>query len=144
MSEAKELARAIAFELSEHFLEIAGDDYRELFLERKIHLAAINELEKQLGEANARIAELEAENAGLKERVAMLDVTAVYKSLGEMGYIEQVDRLTARIAELEASIDQLIKVGRAVTSVAEWRYANLTELLAWDTLVDNIYKEREK
>jgi len=61
MSEAKELARAIAFELSEHFLEIAGDDYRELFLERKIHLAAINELEKQLGEANARIAELEAE-----------------------------------------------------------------------------------
>ena len=60
MSEAKELARAIAFELSEHFLEIAGDDYRELFLERKIHLAAINELEKQLGEANARIAELEA------------------------------------------------------------------------------------
>ena len=60
MSEAKELARAIAFELSEHFLEIAGDDYRELFLERKIHLAAINELEKQLAEANARIAKLEA------------------------------------------------------------------------------------
>jgi len=66
MSEAKELARAIAFELSEHFLEIAGDDYRELFLERKIHLAAINELEKQLGEANARIAELEAEIEELK------------------------------------------------------------------------------
>jgi len=57
-----------------------------------------------------RIAELEAENAELKERVAMLDVTAVYKSLGEMGYIEQVANLKAenaafqsRIAELEAA-----------------------------------------
>lgn len=102
MSETKELAQAIAYELSEYFLQIAGDDYRELYVERKVHLAAISELEKQLGEANARI------------------------------------------AELEASIDQLIKAGRAVTSVAEWRYTNLTELLAWDTLVDNIYKEREK
>jgi hypothetical protein len=52
---------------------------------------------------NARIAELEAENAGLKERVAMLDVTAVFKSLGEMGYIEQTNKLHARIAELEAA-----------------------------------------
>lgn len=49
----------------------------------------------------SRIVELEAENDELKERVAMLDVNSVYKSLGEMGYIEQVDRLTARIAELE-------------------------------------------
>ena len=54
--------------------------------------------------------ELEAENAELKERVAMLDVTAVYKSLGEMGCIEQVANLKAenaafqaRIAELEAA-----------------------------------------
>ena len=59
----------------------------------------------------ARIAELEANNAELKERVAMLDVTAVYKSLGEMGYIEQVANLKAenaafqsRIAELEGII----------------------------------------
>ena len=55
----------------------------------------------ELAKKDTRIAELEAENDELKERVAMLDVTAVYKSLGEMGYIEQVDRLNARIAELE-------------------------------------------
>lgn len=61
----------------------------------------------QLKKAESRIAELEAENAVLKERVAMLDVTAVYKSLGEMGYIEQVDKLNARIAELEAMVDEL-------------------------------------
>ena len=54
------------------------------------------------------------------------------------------DELQKRIAELEALVDQLIEAGQAVTSVAEWRYANLTELLAWDTLVDKIYKEREK
>ena len=58
---------------------------------------------------HARIAELEAENTELKERIAMLDVTAVFKSLGEMEHIEKVanlkaelDRAAARIAELEA------------------------------------------
>ena len=61
---------------------------------------------------NARIAELEAENAELKERIAMLDTMAVFKSLGEMGYIEQVTTLNARIAELEAELkitDELLK-----------------------------------
>ena len=56
---------------------------------------------------------------------------------------QSTEVLLARIAELEKLIDQLIEAGRAVTSVAEWRYANLPELLAWDTLVDKIYKERE-
>ena len=55
----------------------------------------------------ARIAELEAENAELKERVAMLDVTAVYKSLGEMGYIEQVTNLKAENAALQSRIIEL-------------------------------------
>ena len=41
----------------------------------------------------------------------MLDVNAVYKSLGEMGYIEQVNRLNARIDELEGKIDQLTAHG---------------------------------
>ena len=59
------------------------------------------DLTLQLKKAEDRITDLKAENDELKERVAMLDVTAVYKSLGEMGYIEQVDRLNARIAELE-------------------------------------------
>ena len=63
------------------------------------------EAEKEYKLLTARIAELEAENAELKERVAMLDVTAVYKSLGEMGYIEQVDKLNARIAELEKDVE---------------------------------------
>jgi len=63
---------------------------------------------------NKRIADLDADNAELKERVAMLDVTAVYKSLGEMGYIEQVANLKAenavlqsRIAELEGELAEL-------------------------------------
>ena len=60
------------------------------------------DLTLQLKKAEDRITELKAENDELKERVAMLDVNSVFKSLGEMGYIEQVDRLTARIAELEA------------------------------------------
>ena len=55
----------------------------------------------------ARIAELEANNAELKERVAMLDVTAVYKSLGEMGYIEQVANLKAENAVLQSRIAEL-------------------------------------
>jgi len=88
MSEAKELARAIAFELSEHFLEIAGDDYRELFLERKIHLAAINELEKQLGEANARIAELEAEVEELKPYRDGYDANEILPEEGENVFAE--------------------------------------------------------
>ena len=55
MSETKEFAQAIAYALSEYFLQIAGDDYRELYVERKAHLTAISELEKQLGDANDRI-----------------------------------------------------------------------------------------
>ena len=63
---------------------------------------------ERASKAESRIAELEAENAELKERVAMLDVTAVFKSLGEMGYIEQTDKLHTRIAELEAEIDEFL------------------------------------
>ena len=68
------------------------------------------DLTLQLKKAEDRITDLKAENDELKERVAMLDVTAVYKSLGEMGYIEQVDRLNARIAELEAENNRLAEL----------------------------------
>ena len=75
---------------------------------------------------NKRIADLDADNAELKERVAMLDVTAVYKSLGEIGYIEQVANLKAenavlqsRIAELKVFIDQLVEAGDDVALVAK-------------------------
>lgn len=52
--------------------------------------------------------------------------------------------LSDHIAKLETLVNELIKAGQALTRVAEWRYTNLPELLAWDTLVENIYKEREE
>ena len=102
MITVKELAQEITKELSELYLRIEGDDYRQLYVERNVNLEAISELEKQLAEAKDRI------------------------------------------EKLEATIDQLIAAGESLTRVAEWRYANLTELLAWDTLVEKIHKEREK
>jgi len=69
-----------------------------------------------------RIAELEAENAGLKERVAMLDVTAVYKSLGEMGYIEQVANLKAENAALQARIAELELENLELRKTLGWAY----------------------
>ena len=90
---------------------------------------------------NARIAELEAENAGLKERVAMLDVTAVFKSLGEMRYIEQTNRLHTRIAELEAVIDQLIEAGEKMfTAVIAAAVPYDEGMREWDKIV-NDWKE---
>jgi hypothetical protein len=83
---------------------------------------------------NARIAELEAENAELKERVAMLDVTAVYKSLGEMGYIDQVDKLNARIAELKEVIEMLIDQQREVKN----------HLIDKNLHIDSLYEEGYK
>ena len=101
---------------------------------------------------NARIAELEAENAGLKERVAMLDVTAVFKSLGEMGYIEQTNRLHTRIAELDGFIDRLIELGEwgmtGMEIVTSFRGGEMHNLAIkqgdkWDALVKD-WKERER
>ena len=90
---------------------------------------------------NARIAELEAENVGLKERVAMLDVTAVFKSLGEMRYIEQTNRLHTRIAELEAVIDQLIEAGEKMfTAVIAAAVPYDEGMREWDKIV-NDWKE---
>ena len=65
------------------------------------------DLTLQLKKAEDRITDLKAENDELKERVAMLDVTAVYKSLGEMGYIGQVANLEAENAALQARIAEL-------------------------------------
>jgi len=102
MITVKELAQEITRELSELYLRIEGDDYRQLYVERNVNLEAISELEKQLAEAKDRI------------------------------------------EKLEATIDQLIAAGESLTRVAEWRYANLTELLEWDMLVEKIHKEREE
>ena len=67
------------------------------------------DLTLQLKKAEDRIAELKAENDELKERVAMLDVNSVYKSLSEMGYIGQVANLEAENAALQARIAELEK-----------------------------------
>lgn len=92
-----------------------------------------------------RISELEKSNE-LHRNINRDVATALGLKSGDSWHNlpERVIDLRKRNDELEALIDQLIEAGRAVTSVAEWRYANLTELLAWDTLVDKIYKEREK
>lgn len=59
MITVKELAQEITRELSELYLRIEGDDYRQLYVERNVNLEAISELEKQLAEAKDRIVELE-------------------------------------------------------------------------------------
>ena len=93
---------------------------------------------------NARIAELEAENAGLKERVAMLDVTAVFKSLGEMGYIEQTNKLHTRIAELEGLVDELIEAGESMSLAVECEnQIEANAYYSWKELVKD-WKERER
>ena len=103
------------------------DDYKQLLLENR-----------NLKEC---VAELEAENVELKERVAMLDVNAVYKSLGEMGYIEQTNRLHTRIAELEAVIDQLIEAGEKMfTAVIAAAVPYDEGMREWDKIV-NDWKE---
>ena len=92
----------------------------------------------------ARIAKLEAENAGLKERVAMLDVTAVFKSLGEMRYIEQTNRLHTRIAELEGLVDELIEAGESMSLAVECEnQIEANAYYSWKELVKD-WKEREE
>ena len=95
---------------------------------------------------HARITELEAENAGLKERVAMLDVNSVYKSLGEMGYIEQTNRLHTSIAESESTIEQLIEAGKRLLDslCIDPEEEKTVEVMNWKAVVDKVNKERER
>ena len=53
------------------------------------------------------------------------------------------DTLRARAERAEAMVERLIEAGHAMSNVAEWRYTNLTELMAWDNLVAE-WKEREE
>ena len=98
----------------------------------------------EIDRLNARIAELEAENVGLQERVAMLDVTAVFKSLGEMGYIEQTNKLHTRIAELEGLVDELIEAGESMSLAVECEnQIEANAYYSWKELVKD-WKEREE
>lgn len=54
-----------------------------------------------------------------------------------------IDSLIARAEKAEAMVERLIEAGHAMSNVAEWRYTNLTELMAWDNLVAE-WKEREE
>ena len=102
------------------------------------------DLTLQLKKAEDRITDLKAENDELKERVAMLDVTAVFKSLGEMGYIEQTNKLHTRIAELEGLVDELIEAGESMSLAVECEnQIEANAYYSWKELVKD-WKEREE
>ncbi len=153
MSETKEFAQAIAYALSEYFLQIAGDDYRELYVERKAHLTAISELEKQLGDANDRIAELEYNAANdassIHAIITLLDINDempeviedMYKTAHNLAY-----KLRNRVAELKELIDRLIDAGNDIVEEYWSDALNLDEIKKielWLTLVNN-WKESDK
>ena len=56
-----------------------------------------------------RIAELEAENNELTERVSMLDVTGVFQKLGEMRTIELVADLKEERDEAKAMVERFLR-----------------------------------
>ena len=80
------------------------------------------DLTLQLKKAEDRITELKAENDELKERVAMLDVNSVFKSLGEMKYIGQVANLEAENAMLQARIAELEAERLELRKTLGWAY----------------------
>jgi hypothetical protein len=139
--------------------DICGEDFAKYIVSRNCNVSDVSTTqdvttpEPPEDALNARIAELEAENAELKERVAMLDVTAVFKSLGEMGHIEQVVRLNARIAELEEKHKVafgLVRKLRMYCFNANWEYSDPEEADEFDEFDAEVceylseYKEREE
>lgn len=58
-------------------------------------------------EMQSNIAELEVENDELKSRVAELEVTAAFKSLNEMGYIEQIINLRTELDKMRTHVAEL-------------------------------------
>lgn len=83
-------------------------------------------------------------NAGLREAFSLLNAINEKVLKINFAYCEQNDVLAKEVKKLEEEREQLIEAGRALTRVAEWRYTNLPELLAWDTLVDDIRKRSGK
>ena len=96
----QKLAHALSFTV----VPLKSKDLKNALEEILTYFSGIVE---RASKAESRIVELEAENDELKERVAILDVNSVYKSLGEMGYIEQVTNLKAENAALQSRIIEL-------------------------------------
>ena len=70
-------------------------------------------------------------------RVENIKQENVYDSKPDFEKIEVKDKQ-------EKTINELIEAGQALVRVAQWSYTILPELLAWDTLVEKIYKERNE
>ncbi len=102
------------------------------------------ELLGELGSLKLYIDELESELDTSRQKLTDCDAKIADRDKALDDMVHELSRMEIDRDELEKTIEQLIEAGRALTSVAEWRYTILPELLAWDTLVDNIYKEREK
>jgi len=101
---------------------------------------------------NKRIAELEGVIKADNERLIRAGLTVgLYSGCDTAETMAEVILASRdRIAELEterdearAMVERLIEAGHAMSNVAEWRYTNLTELMAWDNLVVE-WQEREK
>ncbi|HVS12403.1 MAG TPA: hypothetical protein VMV46_00645 [Thermoanaerobaculia bacterium] len=73
----------------------------------------LERLERLVGRAGERLRELQAENGGLRERVATLEREAAARD-GDSGAAEVLrterDELIARVEKLAAGLDQLLAV----------------------------------
>lgn len=93
-------------------------------------------LKCKLAKKAMQVQELKAEAAKWHDTALQLSANR-----GAAGY--EIDSLKLRIAELETMVERLIEAGGAMSNASEWRYTNLTELMAWDALVAE-WKEMQK
>lgn len=71
----------------------------------------------------------------LKAKSANWHDTAIRLSANCGTAMAEIDSLKARAENAEQMMERLIEAGGAMSNASEWRYTNLTELMAWDALV---------
>lgn len=71
-----------------------------------VYVADLGARAEQLQKYNEK---LEAENDELKDSDAMLRITAIFKALGEMGYIAQVAELKEKAEKAKAVVERLVE-----------------------------------